>query len=405
MAEKLSPADIHSRLNKPDGAVEMHRAAIEAGVPFSRYLETLDPSDKDSRGLDAFGRQLQQAGIVTRSDPEAGYWASEASVFFETNAGRALYPEFFARQWRKVAFATPQERAILLSSDGVVGGWDRPYADTGAPRWNNVIEPAIPLSEIVAVTTPIRGEDYRSLYMTYDAAQLRMFRVGESAEIPIATLVTSERNIRLRKYGRGIRATYEQLRRMRVDKLAWWIRFAAIQSEIDKVAAALATLVSGDGNANTAATEYDLTTLDSAATGGTLTLKAWLAFRLQFEPPYQLTTALAQIDETLQLILLNSGSGNVPLAGLNLAGIGNSLTPINTTADGIRYGWTSEAPDDYIVGFDRRFALEHVMEIGSEISETERFITNQTQVLTMTENSAFAILDPAASAVLDLETS
>ena len=43
------------------------------------------------------------------------------------------------------------------------------------------------------------------------------------------------------------------------------------------------------------------------------------------------------------------------------------------------------------------------MEIGSEISETERYITNQTQVLTMTENSAFAILDPAAAAVLASE--
>lgn len=406
MAEKLTAAEIHSRLNKPEGAIELHREALEGGMPLSRYLETLDPSDpKEHGGLDAFGRQLQLAGIVTRSDPEAGYWASEASAFFETPAGRALYPEFFARQWRKVAFATPQQRAILLSSDGIVGGWDRPYADTGGPRWNNQLEPAIPLSEIVAVTTPIRGEDYRSLYMTYDAAQLRMFRVGESAEIPIATLATSERSIRLRKYGRGLRATYEQLRRMRVDKLAWWIRWTAVQSEIDKVAAALTVLVSGDGNANTAATEYDLTTLDAAATPGTLTLKAWLNFRLQFEPPYMLTTVLAQIDETLQLIMLNSGSANVPLTGYNLAGIGFGLTPINSTADGVRYGWTTEAPDDYFVGFDRRFALEHVVEIGSEISETERYITNQTQVLTMTENSAFAILDPAAAAVLDLETS
>ena len=270
------------------------------------------------------------------------------------------------------------------------------------PRWNNQLEPAIPLSELVAVTTPIRGTDYRSVYATYDAAALRMYRVGESADIPVTTLALSDRNIRLHKYGRGLRASYEELRTMRVDKLAWWIRWAAIQSEIDKVAAALTVLVSGDGNSNTAATEYELTTLDPDATSGELTLKAWLAFRLQFAPPYMMTTAIAQIDETLQLILLNSGSGNVPLAGLNLAGIGNSLTPINTTADGIRYGWTTEAPDGYIVGFDRRFALEHVVEIGSEISETERYISNQTQLVTFTETSAFAVLDPAATKTLDL---
>lgn len=401
MPERLTPAELHSRLSKPDAAIQMHKEAIEAGVPFSRYLETLDPSDKESR-LDAFGRQLQQAGIVTRSDPEAGYWASEAGVFCDTPAGRALYPEFFARQWRKVAFARPEERAILLSSDSVVGGWDRPFTDAAGPRWNNQFAPAISLSELVAMTTPIRGEDYRSLYMTYDAASARLYRVGESAEIPMATLATSTRSIRLLKYGRGLRATYEQMRRMRVDRLAWWIRWVALQSEIDKVAAALAVMVAGDGNANTAATEYNLLTLDPTATANELSLAGWLAFRLKFDPPYMMTTALAQVDETLQLILLNSGSANVPLAGLNLAGIGNSLTPINTTADGIRYGWTSEAPNNKIVGFDRRFALEHVVEIGSEISETERYITNQTQVITFTENSAFAVLDPSATRVLDL---
>lgn len=403
MAKRLTPAEIHRRLNDPAQAIELHREALQAGLPLGRYLEVLDPSEKDS-SLDAFGRQLREAGIVTRSDPQAGLWASEASVFFETKAGRALYPEFFARRWREVAFATPQQRAILLSSDSIVGGWDRPYADAASPRWNDQFAPAIPLSELVAMTTPITGEDYRALYMTYDAEQLRKFRVGESTEIPMATLASSERAIRLRKYGRGLRMSYEQMRRMRVDRLAWWIRWVALQSEVDKVAAAIDVLVNGDGNANTAATTVSLTSLDSNATPGELSLAGWLAFRMQFAQPYMLTTVLAQVDEAMQLILLNSGSANIPLAGLNLAGIGNTLTPINTLADGTRYGWTSDAPDDKLLGFDRRFALEHVTEIGSDISETERYITNQTQVLTMTENSAFAIIDPAATKLLDLET-
>lgn len=401
MAEKLSPAELHSRFSNKESAIGLYKEAANEGMPLSPYLERLDPS-QEGDSLDAFGRQMREAGIITRSDPAAGLWSSEADVFFKTPAGRALYPEFFARQWRKVIFAKPQERAILLSSDSVVGGWDRPYADAGGPRWNNQLELAIPLSELVAVTTPIRGTDYRSIYATYNAEQLRMYRVGESADIPVTTLALSTRAIRLHKYGRGLRASYEELRTLRVDKLAWWIRWTAIQSEIDKVAAALTILVAGDGNANTAATEYNLLTLDDQATANELTLKGWLSFRLKFDPPYMMTTALAQVDETLQLILLNSGSANVPLAGLNLAGIGNSLTPINTTADGIRYGWTSEAPNNKIVGFDRRFALEHVIEIGSEISETERYIENQTQLVTFTETSAFAILDPSAARVLDL---
>ena len=401
MPNTLTPAELHARLNRPDGAIELHREAIQAGVPFGRYLETQNPSDNDDR-LDAFQRQLKHAGIVTRSDPQAGYWASEAGAFFDSVAGRALLPEFFAREWRKVAFATPQERAIVLSSDAVVNTWERPYTDAAGPRWNNQFQPPIPMAELVAITTPITGEDYRSLYMTYDAEALRLFRVGESAEIPMANLATSARSIRLKKYGRGMRTSYEALRRMRVDRFAWWIRWMAVQSEVDKVAAALTVLVSGDGNSGTAATEIDMTDLDSGATPGTLSLRAWLNFRLQFAPPYSITTALMTQATALQLILMNVGTANLPLAGYSFNGVGNQLTPINATADAIRYGWTSEAPTAKIVGFDARAALEQVVEIGSEIQETERFITNQTQVVTMTENNGFAILDPASAKILDL---
>jgi hypothetical protein len=238
--------------------------------------------------------------------------------------------------------------------------------------------------------------------MTYDAAALRLYRIGETSEIPMADLTTSERQYTIRKYGRGLRVSYEALRRQRIDKIAFWIRWQALQAEVDKVVAAMDYLVSGDGNANTAATSINLTTLDPDANVGELTLKAWLNFRMQFTQPYTLTTALMNQAIALQLILLNAGTANVPLAGLNLNGVGNSLTPINQTADGIRYGWTADAPSNKIIGFDNRFALEQVTEIGSEIRETERFITNQTEVMVMTENSGFAVLDASGTKILNL---
>lgn len=405
--KQMSPAEIHERLGNSESAMQMHKDAVDHGVRFGRWLEMLNPSDKGDT-LDAFGRQLREAGIVTETDLYAGYHASEGTCFVDDPAGKALFPEFFARQWQQVMRssrsqqAEMQQRAILLSSDSVVGGWDRPYADAMGPRWRNKVSPPIPLSELVAVTTAIRGEDYRSIYMTFDAAAVRMFRVGESADIPVTTLATSENTIRLRKYGRGIRATYEQLRRMRVDRIAWFIQWAALQAQIDKVAAVLAVMVNGDGNSNTAATEYNLLTLDTSATANELSLFGWLAFKLKFGQMYTLTTALMTETVALQLITLNTGSANVPLANVSLGGIRNTLTPINNTGDAVRYGWTSEAPSGKIVGFDASMAIEHVTEIGSTIRETERYITNQTQLMTMTETEGFAVLDPAAIKILDL---
>lgn len=381
-------------------AADMRDRGVEESPTMSRALEFVSPSEEGEP--DAFTRLMRENGIVTRSDPRAGYWASPVAAFLDGGPiGRALYTEFFAREWRKVVFASPQQRAVLLSTDATPGSWQRPYYE-GAARWEQQVQPAIPLSELVGMTTAINGNLYRSLFMEYDATQLRKFRLGEATEIPISTIAAREHTITLKKYGRGLRASYEELRRLRIDKLAWFIRQAAIQSEADKVAAALTVLVSGDGNTDTAAATHNLTTLDSAASAGTLTLKGWLAFKMKFVNPYFITTALMQEAVALQLAMLNAGSANVPLAGLNMGGMVQSLQPINTTSDGVRYGWTSDAAALTIVGFDRRFALEQLVEIGGNIDEMERFITNQTQVMTMTEVQGFATMDPSACLVLDV---
>jgi hypothetical protein len=396
----LSTQDLLARMNDASEAVGFIAEGYKLGLNLSRWLEINSPSEANSR-LDAFERCLQQAGIVTRSDPAAGYYASPARMFFEGGpANRALYTEFFARKWRAVSFARPtMQRAIYLSTDAEPGSWERPYADAEQARWDFQLAPAIPLSELIAITTPIDGQDYRSFYMVYDAEQLRKFRVGESADIPIAKLTDRENTIHLKKYGRGLQASYEQIRRMRVDKLALQIGYMAVQSIVDKVAAALDIMVNGDGNLLTTPTNYNLTTLDADATAGTLTPKGWIAFKLKFANPYMVTASLMQEAIALQLALLTF-SANSSFVSYNAGGMVQGLTPINPVSNVTRYGWTSDAPANKIVGFDRRFAIEQVTEIGGTIDEMERFITNQTQIMTMTEVEGYAVMDANATKIL-----
>lgn len=401
---RIGTRELYQSLNGNPMAV--YKEAVQKGRTLSKHLEIQSPSENGD-GLDAFERLLQEAGIITHSDPAGGYWASKASEFVPRGEGtspakRMLLTEFFARNWRKVSFRPRQERAIYLSTDGVPGSWQRPYFDAQEARWSQDIAPAVPLSEIIARTEPIEGQDYRSFYLTYSAANVRMFRLGESAEIPIAKLQDSERTIQLKKYGRGLQASYELLNRMRVDKLALQIQRMAVQSEIDKVAAILSIIVNGDGNSGTSATNYNLTTLDTAAAAGTLTLKGWLSFRKKLANPYILTTALMQEAVALQLELLNTGSGNVPLVQIEGLTAMGRLQTINLTADAVRYGWDSNAPSLKILGIDRRQALEQLTMIGGEVSEMERFIQSQTQLLTMTEWNGFAVMDPNAMISLDV---
>lgn len=393
-----NPVDVYKQTVR-----RMADAGIEETPTLSRVLEEISPSSKDDN-LDAFERLLVEAGICVRSDPAAGYWASRGDSFDQNAGTRALFTEFFARNWRKVShsLSDSNQRAALLSGDAAIGSWARPWAEAAVARPDRRIEPAIPLSELVALTTPVDNDSYRSWYMEYDGEQLRKFRVGESADIPLATIKGREHNVRLRKYGRGLRISYEDMRRTRVDKLAFYIQWTAVQSETDKVAAALDILINGDGNANTAAQEIDITSLDNTASNDTLTLKAWLAYKMQFEQPYVLTTVLSKADIALQIAMLNTGSANIPLIAANLGGLGTGATPINRFSDDVRYGWISSAPTGKIVGFDNRFALERVTEIGAEISEMERYVTNQTQVLVMTEIEGYGIIDPNATKILDV---
>lgn len=384
--------------------VDMYHTAYKRGMSLSAYLEMEDPSEGYKDGLDAFGRLLKAAKLRTKSYNDLGLPASTYEDFNRTAQTRALIPEWVARLQRSVAYGkVPSTRGIYTSSDGVVGSWERPYAEAAAARWDEQIAPAIPLSELIAITTPIDSDSYRAYYLQHDSTETSMTRVGEGAEVPRVKLVGGERTIDLYKFGRSLEATYEQLRRQRVDKIALHIQRLAVQAEVDKLTTVINVMVNGDGNASTAATNHDLTTLDTDATVGTLTLKGWLAFKMKFANPYMVTAALAREGISLQMLLLNVGSANIPLVTIqSVSGFG-AFTQINPgLSDGTRLGWTDAAPSLKILAFDKRFAIERVTEIGADITEIERFTTRQTQVLTMTEVEGYAVIDANATKTLDV---
>ena len=395
---KPRAADIMARLSP-----EMYRAAYKRGLSFSAWLESEDPSPEYRDGLDAFGRLLQVAQIRTRSLPEHGVWSDTVEAFERTPETRLLLPEWLARQWRAgVSGRASNTRAIYTASDNIPGGVNNPINYSMDPVVNE-IAPAIPVSALVAMTVGVSGNTFQNFYLTDVTAQERMVRVAEAAEIPKVALVGSDHVTRLYKYGRVIERSYENIRRMQIDLLRLHIMQLAAQTEADKVSAALSIVVSGDGNANTAATSYNLTTLDAAAVAGTLTLKGWLAFKMKFANPYMLTTALAQEAVALQMMLLNVGSANVPLVSVQAQSGFGGFSAINPgLRDNVALGWTSDAPSLKIVAFDRRVTLLYLQEIGSDIEEVERYATRQVQSITLSEVNGFATLNANGARVLDV---
>lgn len=383
-------------------SLAMMREAAERGMNFSRYLEFLDPSKAyDKPNGDAFDRALKACGIRTESIPALGIWASRLEDLVRHPKAKHLAIEYLARAYRAVAFGAPQQRATVTSFEGTVGSMINQFAYPSQPR-GVLLEPAIPLSEIVSQTVGITQSYYKPFYLE-DISQATM-RVGEGAAVPAVRISTGDKTITLKKYGRRIDMTYEAVRRIPIDLLAFYVQRIAVKIETEKVDKVVDIIVNGDGNSGTAATSYDLTDLDSGTTANNLTLKAWLAFRMKFKNPYMLTHALGRDDTILGLMLQNTGSTNIALmqAGSPLFAA-QTVVPINQTLrDGVRAGWLDSPPSGKIIGIDGRLSVERAFEIGANLQESEKDIIQQINTLVLTEVEGYNVLEQEANKILDL---
>lgn len=394
---ELRAAEMLRAFGEKDKALRFYSQAYEEGGNLSSFLNRVLRSEENQ--TDGFTQLMRAAGVIVRSIPEQEIYADRLIDVDDDPAVRALLPEMFARMWRGVSH---QRTAPYLSTDAVPGTSLNQFVYPNQVRAPQIAA-AIPLSEIVGMTTGINAQVYKPYYMLDVADDQTMKRVTEAGEIPRTKLVGGERTIQLSKYGRALEASYESLRRMPLDQVAWYIARLAVQTEKDKVVKAMNILINGDGNANTAATTHNLTTLDASASAGTLTVRGWFAYKMKWETPYMLTTLLAQDASVLSLLLLNTGTANIPLMSLGTILSSQQLTPINPgLADGVRYGWLSDAPSLKFVGFDKRFALERVYEIGGTINEMARWIERQVEIFTMTEVEGYDIFDQKATKILNI---
>lgn len=401
----IGTRDLLTQLQGPQAARFFHDAKAKRRS-LSGMLEELSPTDADDQrsGMDAFTRLMAEADVVSRSIPEQGIYADSVNGFLD-RAGRALFVEWGWRQYRRAqaGMARPATRAIA-STDFLAGSPMRPYADDTTIIMDD-FQPAIPVAEVLAANRGVDTNAFRKMVMTEPtAAAKRLVRVGELAEIPKTTLTVGSELINMYKFARGLEISDEATRRESLDRVATMIQLMAVQNDIDKLAAIIDVMVNGDAGGSTAATNYNLTTLDSTTTANNLTPVAWYSFRNKWANPYALTHVLAQEGPATKLETLTTGSANLPLsmmpAGLGLA---PQLSQINQNlGQTIRFGITADAPANKLLGFDRRAAVERLFEIGADTQETERYVSRQSEAVYFSEVEGYLIRSKNAVKTLTL---
>lgn len=351
---------------------EMYEIAYKHGMTFSQLLERLNPSTPDDK-LDAFERQCRRFGIVLKNIPEKGVWASKGEMFFQSNqpASRILFPEFLNR----VARVT-----ILEDYD---------------------------INWIVANIRPIDSGAFRSLYIEDTTGQRRKARVGQGAGFPTTKISWSEQAGAVYKNGIRLLMSYEFVRRAAIPLIELVINRILLQSRCDDFIDVLNVLINGDDHASPAnpATVDNLTALDTGASAGTLTYKGYLKFGNQFRP-YKMNVAIGNIDTILQVILCQKPSAD-PIQLLSLLQskervLGESIRLLNPAWSSVNLIIHDDAPTLKLIGLDKRYTLEKVVEIGADLQETNKLINEQFNEIVLSESSNLSKIFKDACRILNV---
>lgn len=340
---------------------DLYREANDNMLTFSQLLERINPS-KDTDTLDAFERQLKRFGIVTKSIPQMGIFASTIADFLEAKpletyenqplqtgvpSSKILFPEYVSRIART---------ALLKDQDYNV-------------------------DQIIGATRVIPSTTYKELWIDTTAGKsdqintdrYAMARTGEFGTFPRVKIGWSETAKSLFKRGVQIDMSYEFQREATMDILNMVIERIMLSQRIDLFKKAVGIAFNG-----TTVVETD--TLDALSTGGKLTYEAWLKWTASFAP-YSPDVYYMSINTALKVLMMEKPNVDPVqlMASLKQGPITQSIQVTRGLWKNVTiWPFTDNTlPDDYILTLDKTYALERIIQAGTDLQETERVITSQ----------------------------
>jgi len=338
------PVDL-TRAGEIEVSRDTYLEAVAQNMTVTELLESeeYDPSPVGSP-LDAFERQLAVRGIrVSGKNP------TTVELFYQ--GAPALLPEFMRREITRGMNMRPELKTLLSSTSSVPGNRYTPFAvDTSA-------------ADTVWSLRP----------------------VAEGANVP-AVLVNEQLNtITVPDYGLVLKATYKSLRHRTAEQFKVLLWYIGYRLQTDKMALLIDVLRNGDGNDNAAETiNTDIS--------GTLDYDDLVKFWAELHP-FELNTLICS-KEAIRTIL-NLSEFKDPLAGFKFQSTGELVNPL-----GARLIRCDEAPDDLIIGMDRRFAVEEVITQPLTI-EYDKIIEQRIEEAVISESVAYAKIIQDAAKVLD----
>lgn len=303
-----------------------------SGKSFTSALEELDPSSAyigtELENLDAFERQLKRYNIRV-----CGTECDSVEKFFNSTDTAVLFPEYVKRC--------------------IVKGFE-----------NTII------SSITAAQTVCESGHYIGCVMDDSAEYIT---TNQTNTLPSATVKEGETPVVLEKFGRLINASYEAVRKQRLDVFGVMLRSIGVKLAVAVVKKAVAVL------------EKDAETISISS--------------LTYANIAELYGSFDCFDMTT--LLVN------PAAASKIASM-EQLTDSRTNADGqmvLPFGSemikTSAVNENKLIGIDKNFALEFITSSGL-VLETDKLIDRQLDQITVSISCGFRKITPDAVKVITI---
>lgn len=297
-----------------------------SGKSFTAALEELDPSaayiGTELENLDAFERQLKRYNIKV-----CGAECDRVEKFFSSTDTAVLFPEYVARCISK--------------------GFDDKI-----------------ITAITAVKTVSESGQYLGCTMDDTAAYTT---TAQAAALPAATVTESASATVLEKFGRLINASYESVRKQRLDVFGVMLRSVGVKLAAAVAKKAVAVLAQ-----------------DAAAISASSLTYASLAELYGKFDCFDMTTVIVN-----------------PAVASKIAAM-DQLKETRADADGkivLPFGSelvkTSAAANNTVIGIDKNFALEFITSSGL-VMETDKLIDRQLDQIAVSITCGFRKLTPDA---------
>jgi len=353
-----------------EAGMKLLAQARDAGLGLRDYLTLAvdvhagEHAERNVRaGLNGYEASLALLNLPFADNLEQGVLLQAAADTFQTYSGtRAMFPEVLDDMLRQ------QGRIDQIENTAAM----------------------------VAQTRVISGVEMVSTVIEDTEGNDDTYTVSELGRIPVATVRTGESRVKMWKHGSGYQFSYEFNRRASLDIVTPYASRVARRLELSKVRAATLVLSNGDG-VNGAATAENLTSYGwNGASGKSLkdNYRAIAAFLMtKWKEGIMIDTLLCNFDMYIEFMFLFTPTlaGNASEASA-LVSKGAPAINLPVMNGNVNVVLSSTMAANRILAYVKAETLEELQESGSNLSESERSIKNQSILYVKSEVTGYRLV-------------